>query len=132
MKTFNLEEALAGKPVITRDGRKVTEIHHFKTVSDDEKFSVFSVIDGIVYSHYANGSYLSNEANSGSDLFMEEPIVECWVNVYYWDGRIFTSRSFSTKEQAIAIISNEDRNYIETIKINYEKNTNTISHCSFN
>lgn len=30
MKQFNLEDALAGKPVVTRDGRKVIEIVAFK------------------------------------------------------------------------------------------------------
>ncbi len=30
MKPFNLERALAGDPVVTRDGRKVIDIYHFK------------------------------------------------------------------------------------------------------
>ena len=34
MKSFNLERALAGEPVIARNGLKVIEFHVFKSISD--------------------------------------------------------------------------------------------------
>jgi hypothetical protein len=34
MKPFDLEKALAGQPVVTRDGRKVLELHLYKNVTE--------------------------------------------------------------------------------------------------
>jgi len=35
MKPFDLIEALSGKPVVTKSGKSVSEIHYFKTVALD-------------------------------------------------------------------------------------------------
>lgn len=43
MKPFNLKEALEGKPVITRDGREVTQLHLFEIPEDD--YSLVGVIN---------------------------------------------------------------------------------------
>lgn len=54
-KPFNLEAALAGEPIETRDGRKVTELHYFKT--SGESFSVIAIVDGYSHSYTTNGGY---------------------------------------------------------------------------
>ena len=56
MKPFNLQEALAGKPVVDRTGEPVTDFHYFK--------------------FYADGDVASN------DLFMASEKKEGWINVY--------------------------------------------------
>lgn len=45
MKPFNLKEALAGKPVVTREGVTVTNVSH---LTDTKKpyFKVVAVVDG--------------------------------------------------------------------------------------
>lgn len=68
MKPFNLEAALRGEPVVTRDGRKVTQVTKFDVAPGAD--SVFAVIDGLVFSFYCDGSGL--EAESTIDLFMAE------------------------------------------------------------
>ena len=69
MKPFNLQDALSGKPVQTRDGRKVTELHYFKDAYDCCK--VVTLISNNVLTHYPNGSF-KNEDNHNLDLFMAE------------------------------------------------------------
>jgi hypothetical protein len=87
MKPFDLEKALAGEPVVTRDGRVVKELIRFKTLND---WSVFAVVGNCVIQCNDNGQHSDCEHNS-LDLFMaEKPKVkkEGWVNLYVFDGII--------------------------------------------
>jgi len=52
MKLFSLEEALAGSPVCTRDGRTVTQLVKFDAVSPRP---LIGVVDGTIYAWHANG-----------------------------------------------------------------------------
>ena len=47
MKPFNLEEALSGASVVTREGLKVTELHLFKDSTD--MFRLFGVVHGLLF-----------------------------------------------------------------------------------
>ena len=82
LKPFDLQKALAGDPVVTRDGRKVTEIIEFKTACNTLQNTV-AVIDGHFYSFYENGKCMS-QWDSEFDLFMAPKIVKKsgWLNVY--------------------------------------------------
>jgi len=80
MKPFDLEKALAGDPVITRDGVPVTEIYHFKTRNDE--FNVIGVYRGIFRIFKEDGRFgINSDITSPMDLFMAEP--EIWVNLFY-------------------------------------------------
>ncbi len=69
MKKFNLEEALAGKPVITRSGRKIDELALLKTALQP----IIMVIDGESYSVNKDGRvYNDPYTESSLDLFMAE------------------------------------------------------------
>lgn len=80
MKPFNLEKALAGDPVVTRDGRKVTEIVHFKTLNNPQ--NIIAVLNGRLFPFYENGQYIAQDTEF--DLFMAPKIVKKsgWLNVY--------------------------------------------------
>lgn len=86
MKPFNLEEALAGKNVVTRDGRKVGKIVHFEKIK--ELCVVAEVLNVFIYKkydlifYYINGSWLKS-SESGTDLFMEEIEVTKYVIIHY-------------------------------------------------
>ena len=100
-KPFNLEEALAGKPVVTRAGYKVTQLTKFNGVT---KFSLVGVVedgdhDEAPQTWQPNGKFMHNaDTESGCDLFMEAeekpPVLEAevkpptfYVNVWkYEDG----------------------------------------------
>lgn len=66
MKPFNLEKALAGDPVVTRDGRVVTEIVHLKT----NIRPIIAVIDGRARGYLIDGTTRSANDWSQRDLFM--------------------------------------------------------------
>jgi hypothetical protein len=79
MKPFNLQEALAGKPVVTRDGLPVTEIHELKTATN--RHNVVAVVNGSAKSFTKNGAYFSNNP-APFDLFMAVETKTGWANVY--------------------------------------------------
>ena len=118
MKAFNLEEALVGKPVVTRDGRKVTELYLFKTANSNYPLRV--CIDKDIKDYTDRGTYYAKDTTSEHDLFMEVPIIESWVNVYCSNGYIYLSSSYESKEEAIEGYRNgpDTIYYVKTIKIN--------------
>ena len=83
MKPFDLKQALSGKPVVTRDGRKVLEIYHFKTAA--QPFTVRAVIDGpekpIIQQYTEDGITSAVFVSSSLDLFMAPEKREWWVGL---------------------------------------------------
>lgn len=67
-KAFDLQKAIAGEPLITRDGRKVDEFKYFE-MADPTDHNCYAVIDRQIFSFIDNGSHYAVEATS-SDLFM--------------------------------------------------------------
>lgn len=80
MKPFNLEKALAGAPVVTRDGRKVKQLMLFKTL---DIFCLGGVMDGKLHYWTRRGKWTwvdySVDAN---DLFMAEPKASIWSRIF--------------------------------------------------
>lgn len=77
MKKFNLKKALAGEPVVTRDGDRIIEIVRLKKVPSNSYSSVVVVAkdgDGCVYSFDTNKSgQCSSLVATDRDLFMADP-----------------------------------------------------------
>lgn len=97
LKPFNLEAALKGEPVQTRDGRKADEIHLFETYISI--FPLFAIIDGVVYKFTKDGRFITTE-DSYMDLFMAPQKKEYWVNVYKnREGVIYTGLHGYCSEQ---------------------------------
>jgi len=84
MKPFDLEAALAGAPVVTRDGIPVTDLHCFDGA--DEAYKVCALVEGRVVPVHADGRYLSC-GESSFDLFMAPVKRGGWVNIYQWCGK---------------------------------------------
>lgn len=99
MKKFNLEMALEGKPVITRDGRKVEQIKYFENVEID--FPVFAVICGQLDCFTIDGNYSipENDLNP-KNLFMKPQTKTMWMAYQKIDstGSCDTTALFSSKE----------------------------------
>lgn len=71
MKPFDLEAALRGEPLITRDGRKVLEFHYFKEMDTEKQCIVYHAEDSPLRAAYIKGNCIySGEADDG-DLFMK-------------------------------------------------------------
>jgi hypothetical protein len=90
MKAFDLEKALAGEKVVTRDGQEVTQVTLFKGVRKDGGKSICALIDGLIYLFYEDGSY-TKELEYWPDLFMAPKKLSGFINVYV---------TFTTKEEA--------------------------------
>lgn len=95
MKPFDLKKALAGEPVVTRDGRKVDFIFH-DPGAPDKKMRVYARYGGDCNMYREDGIYNENREMPW-DLFMAPSKQERWMIVND-DG--FTSRAFKTKEEA--------------------------------
>lgn len=97
MKPFNLEEALAGKPVVTGDGIPVTQITKFDIES---KWPIHGVYNGRLYSFAIDGKTGQPWLSSKHDLFMAPEIKEAWVNVYNYDGNIEVGDVYNSEAEA--------------------------------
>lgn len=68
MKPFNLEAALRGDPVVTRGGKKATQITKFYK----EDATIACVIDNSLFLFFEDGMFTNNGSESCHDLFMDE------------------------------------------------------------
>ena len=81
LKPFNLERALAGDPVVTRNGRPVTQIHNFSVA--DDPYSLRGVVDETIKARTPiMGKAWLTGAESAMDLFMAPKTRTVWVNLY--------------------------------------------------
>lgn len=113
LEKFNLQDALNGRPVVTRDGNPVKIAGYNTDAEEASKLCGWSC--GIVLSWTENGNYYVDE-DSPDDLF--HPVEEkqprtFWVNEYSY-GIGFST--FTTQEGARTIGQMSQR-YITTHKI---------------
>jgi hypothetical protein len=78
MKPFDLQKALAGEPVVTRGGKKVTQVTLFDV---NNYFLLAAVIEGELFKFLENGKVNSSGVESQNDLFMAE--TGSWINLFY-------------------------------------------------
>ena len=76
MKPFNLEEALAGAKVITRDKYEVTQLMKFDCPM--EIYPVVGVVAGRVKRWTTSGAYDKSADYHSMDIFMYEDPIEVW------------------------------------------------------
>jgi len=80
MKKFNLFEALEGKPVITKNGKKVTQITKFNNVKT-LPYCICGVVEGSLESWSIEGKY-HHSHESQLDIYMAEESKTIWINVW--------------------------------------------------
>lgn len=123
MKEFNLQEAKAGKPVCTRDGRNA------RIICFDAKREYCPIValieDGdkeFIASYCADGRFMHKHLFEHCvDLFMAPEKHVGWVNIYGSErGDRSPSNIFNTEEEAVAI-GKDYRTYITTTKIEWEE-----------
>jgi len=98
MKPFNLEKALAGEPVVTRDGIPATDFHYFER--EKSVFNVCALVDGIVGRFTADGY---SHTDNMSDLFMAPSRRTMWGVLYrsdYTGGLHLLPDIYPTEEKA--------------------------------
>jgi hypothetical protein len=117
MEKFNLERALAGEPVITREGKEVTQLTYFKEAR--EQYNLVGLMEGVVCTWNEKGTSILGHETS-SDLFMKPKENAIWVNVYKNSfGKILLGSNWETEEEAIRFKDDDSLNegYLKTIKI---------------
>lgn len=117
MKPFNLQEALAGKPVVIGDGRTVENICHLPKAGYPGH-RVAGVVGGELYTWQENGV----GRNGMSNLFMAPVKVTMWVNMYETGDRAFrpSPTTHNTRDQAVCNKSAACGQYIGTYPIEIE------------
>ena len=91
MTPFNLEKALAGEKVVTRDGREITQFHMFSMTNLPILYG-YDDDNDTVEQWFADGKYHHTEGECGGDLFMAPKKLIGFV-VVYSDGVIGGSHS---------------------------------------
>ena len=95
MNKFNLERALAGEKVITRDGREASQ---FKTFHSTNGAKVACVIDGFIVVFLGNDGVAKHDNNL--DLFMAPKKLSGFVNVYRnGEGDVYLGSIRNTEEE---------------------------------
>lgn len=123
LKPFNLEAAKAGKPVITRDGRKARIIcFDLQSIEKTPIVVAVQVTDKQeVISHYYEDGRQFVDGISELDLMMLPGKKEGWINIYrnekgeYWSGQML----FSTKKDATD--AHDHAQYVTTVKVEWSE-----------
>ena len=116
LEKFDLEKALNGAKVVTRDGLEVTQLTKFETY---HKFRLYGVVDDELQCWTIDGQYSEAVVISNMDLFLVGEARRAWVNIYGNGRDIITSGGYRTREDATRNIR-EDYEYIKTIEITDE------------
>lgn len=123
LKPFDIQKAREGKPVCTRDGRKV-RIICFDAKDTQPIIGLYEKdIDGIVREYlcsYHMDGRMYDDLDCGYDLMMLKEKKEGWVNVY--KGSVCISvypRIYKSREEAVS--DNTTVNRIDTVKIYWEE-----------
>lgn len=120
---FDLESAKQGKPVCTRDGRKV-RIICFNRLSGNREMPVVFLLKEIdcavenIHTCTVDGFHYPNKAKSDLDLMMLPLKRTGYINIY--NNRVCKQIFETEKEAKIAANSTPDK-YIKTIKIEWEE-----------
>ncbi len=118
LKPFNLEKALAGEKVVTRDGRNVVEIVKLSKAVGSQ--SVIAVKEDGSWASYTSDGYSWAEGSlSDNDLFMAPTKKQGWVNIYKQVGNTYVATVYLSEEEALqnrCIIS-----LVDTVMIEWEE-----------
>lgn len=118
MKPFNLEEALAGKPICTRKGLPARILDtNLKGRTHPIVVAILSG-DGCEYVRgYAKDGKLFSTLETEDDLVMAPQKRTGWINIY--KNNILSAMIYQTKEEAYDRRSTAS--YIDTIQITWEE-----------
>ena len=115
LKPFDLQAALAGKPVVTRDGQPVKIAGYNEDAQSNHH--IVGWVDGHLCAWDSSGKVSSNNKKEDEDdLFMAPEKREVWVCLYRL-GDSFGLGQSSTKRGAEAAAHGSKGEVITTVKI---------------
>lgn len=117
MKPFDIEQAKAGKPVQTRDGRDV-EIVRFNLRGDSPILAIIKLLEYDCAIRFSiDGSYNRKLKENYNDLFMKSETKEGWVAVIAGGKSCFI---YDTEEEA-KTIGGAYPSFVAVAKIEWEE-----------
>ena len=114
---FELERALAGAKVVTRNGDKLTDWHYFKNVKDT--YPIHAAYNGIIETFTVDGQYQNGGLNS-MDLKLEVEPKKYYMNAYrHRNGVMRFGNVCATLQECESskIYPHEDYGFLETVEI---------------
>lgn len=122
MKKFDLQQAIDGHPLVTRDGREVTEFHYFQT-ANDPSFVIVAVINGKTIHFDENGTYVPY-GDSKNDLFLKDQKTK----YYFFSFKRGDGESLKRYFSPIYTDENAPKKYLDDICINTSYEISDIQH----
>jgi hypothetical protein len=123
MKPFNLQEAIAGKPIQTRDGRVLKFVAHVPEAGEMYKV-VIMLGGGYIGCWREDGKYLKDEEGDG-DIVMVPVIKTYYVNVFRsnYSYAVFASQPLDNKTEVEGHKEEYSNNstFIETLSFDIEE-----------
>lgn len=124
-KPFDLEAALAGDAIITREGASAKFVAYLPECAPDSQLAVTVRLPGFKYAmkyrYRTDGKWVDSEDHP-LDLFMVPKTVTRWVNVHksrFTSGYSTGETTYLTEQEAKdSIIKNT---YIKTLQITFEE-----------
>ena len=117
-KPFNLQAALEGAPVKSRNNEDIIRVFYVPEMEEQGRvIALFK--SGKTRLYYENGRYSKNN-DAELDLVMAPIKKTGWVNVYKdYSNNYFSSNIYTT--QVEALVGRKCDNYITTTKIEWEE-----------
>lgn len=103
LKPFDLAKALAGAPVVTRDGREVKILDHtLVTTAGREQLvvKVYNPVGQSIFEPNLDGSQLSSGRECPLDLFLKAEEKTCWLN-FYSSGTVVKYKTLEDAQRAV-------------------------------
>lgn len=116
MKPFNLEAALRGEAVVTRDGRPVKIAGYNPDAAEDSRVAAWVVEKGTLLAYYTNGSFLESEPHI-DDLFMAPVEVSEWVVRVPSTKEAAYNGPYQTEKEAQNFASRYEGSTVHEIKV---------------
>lgn len=105
---FDLARAMAGEPIVTRDGRKVSFLGHVPGFKPTHR--VIAAIEGndSPDTFYEDGRYYENMGDK-NDLFMApKPKRTVWVNIWMPVWQKFASTVYESRDRALQVAADNN------------------------
>jgi hypothetical protein len=119
LEKFDLEKALNGAKVVTRDGREVKELTKFEGFKD---YPLVGIVDSQLHTWTTQGLISLHLGECGADLFLAVEPKRIWVNVYNRNGKLWLGgcQYDSLTEAKLHAVDTPNMQYIKTIEITDE------------
>jgi hypothetical protein len=120
LEKFDLEKALNGAKVVTRDGREVTQLTKFEGLKD---YPLVGIVDSQLHTWTTQGPLSLHLGECGADLFLAVEPKRIWVNVFKGKyGNLYVGGTQYNSPTRAKLMAENSTNmqYIKTIEITDE------------